>query len=107
MLVLAGVTRVGAWLIERRNPPVGASPTINGARIHYVHVPAPANADLPPIVFIHGASANLNDQMLPLQAAARRPRRDAVLRPAGPWLVGARPGNNETPDGAGRDASPR
>ena len=24
MLVLAGVTRVGAWLIERRNPPVGS-----------------------------------------------------------------------------------
>ena len=67
MFTFAGVTRAGAWLIERRNPPVGDFADIDGARIHYVHVPAPANADLPPIVFIHGASANLKDQMLPLR----------------------------------------
>ncbi|TPO15986.1 alpha/beta hydrolase, partial [Mesorhizobium sp. CU2] len=34
---------------------------------HYVHVPASAGASLPPVVFIHGASANLKDQMLPLR----------------------------------------
>lgn len=62
-----GLTRVGAWVIERRNPPIGEFAEINGARIHYVHVPAPQGADLPPIVFIHGASANLKDQMLPLR----------------------------------------
>jgi pimeloyl-ACP methyl ester carboxylesterase len=62
-----GVTRVGSWLIERRNPPIGEFADIDGARIHYVHVPAPANAELPPIVLIHGASANLRDQMLPLR----------------------------------------
>ncbi|MGE0283409.1 MAG: alpha/beta fold hydrolase [Rhizobiaceae bacterium] len=65
--VLVGLTRVGAWVIERRNPPIGEFAEIDGARIHYVHVPAPPNADLPPIVFIHGASANLKDQMLPLR----------------------------------------
>ena len=32
-----------------------------------VHVPAPARPTLPPIVFIHGASANLQDQMVPLR----------------------------------------
>ena len=64
---LAGVTRVGVWSIERRNPPAGEFAEINGARIHYVHIPAPAGADLPPVVFIHGASANLKDQMLPLR----------------------------------------
>jgi pimeloyl-ACP methyl ester carboxylesterase len=67
VLTLVGVTRIGAWLIERRNPPVGDFAHVNGTRIHYVHVPAPRNADLPPIVFIHGASANLKDQMLPLR----------------------------------------
>lgn len=67
LFALVGVTRFGAWQIERRNPPVGEFADINGARIHYVHVPAPANADLPPIVFIHGASANLKDQMLPIR----------------------------------------
>jgi pimeloyl-ACP methyl ester carboxylesterase len=65
-LVLAGITRVGSWLIERRNPPAGSFATVNGTRVHYVHVPGPANPELPPLVFIHGASANLKDQMLPL-----------------------------------------
>lgn len=67
LFALAGVTRIGVWSIERRNPPVGAFAEIDGARIHYVHIPAPAGADLPPVVFIHGASANLKDQMLPLK----------------------------------------
>ncbi|MDX8460963.1 alpha/beta fold hydrolase [Mesorhizobium humile] len=67
VFALAGVTRAGIWSIERRNPPAGAFAEIDGARIHYVHIPAPAGADLPPVVFIHGASANLKDQMLPLE----------------------------------------
>ncbi|MER9560768.1 alpha/beta hydrolase [Mesorhizobium sp. M0571] len=67
VFTLAGVTRAGSWLIERRNPSVGGFADIDGARIHYVHIPAPENADLPPVVFIHGASANLRDQMLPLR----------------------------------------
>ena len=64
---LAGVTRAGVWSIERRSPPVGAFAEIDGARIHYIHIPARAGAALPPVVFIHGASANLKDQMLPLE----------------------------------------
>ena len=67
VFALAGITRTGVWLIERRNPPIGAFAEIDGARIHYVHVPAAAGANLPPLVFVHGASANLKDQMLPLK----------------------------------------
>lgn len=66
LFALAGVTRAGSWAIERRNPPAGSFANVNGTRMHYVHVPAPA-ADLPPVVFIHGASGNLKDQMLPLR----------------------------------------
>jgi pimeloyl-ACP methyl ester carboxylesterase len=40
---------------------------VNGAKLHYVHVPAGPDADLPPLIFIHGASANLNDQMIPFR----------------------------------------
>src|SRR5688572_27623754 len=65
--VLVGISRVNTWLIERRNPPIGSFAEIDGARIHYVYAPAPEGADLPPIVFIHGASANLKDQMVPLR----------------------------------------
>jgi len=68
LLVLAGVTRVNSWLIERRNPPAGSFTDVDGVTLHYVHVPPPEKGSgLPPIVFIHGASANLNDQMAPLR----------------------------------------
>lgn len=97
VFTLAGVTRVGAWLIERRNPPIGEFADINGARIHYVHVPAPADADLPPVVFIHGASANLKDQMLPLRPLLEG-RAEMLFfdRPGFGWS-GRGPGNNEDP----------
>ena len=67
LLVLAGITRVNAWLIERRNPPAGSFAEIDGVTLHYVHVPVSEGSNLAPVVFIHGASANLNDQMLPLR----------------------------------------
>lgn len=97
VFALAGVTRAGAWLIERSNPPVGDFADINGAGIHYVHVPAPENADLPPVVFIHGASANLRDQMLPLRPLLEG-RAEMLFfdRPGAGWSKRG-PGNNESP----------
>ena len=91
------VTRTGAWLIERRNPPVGAFAIVNGTRIHYVHVPSPAAPDLPPIVFIHGASANLKDQMLPV-----RP----LLEGRAELLFFDRPGHGWSERGAGQNETP-
>ncbi|MER9328035.1 alpha/beta hydrolase [Mesorhizobium sp. M0488] len=94
---LVGVTRVGSWRIERRNPSIGEFADIGGAHIHYVHVPAPAGADLPPIVFIHGASANLRDQMLPLRPLLEG-RAEMLFfdRPGFGWS-GRGSGNNEDP----------
>ncbi|MEW6630599.1 MAG: alpha/beta hydrolase, partial [Pseudomonadota bacterium] len=93
---LAGVTRTGVWLIERRNPPVGEFAEIDGARIHYVHVPGPKGASLPPVVFIHGASANLKDQMLPLRPLLEGRAEMLFLdRPGFGWSDRG-PGNNET-----------
>lgn len=98
LFVLAGLTRFGVWLIERRHPPVGSFAEVGGARIHYVHVPASVGADLPPVVFIHGASANLNDQMVPLRPLLEGRAELLFLdRPGHGWSErGA--GNNETPD---------
>ena len=94
-LALAGLTRAISWLIERRNPPAGSFIDISGARIHYVHVPASTGADLPPLVFIHGASANLKDQMLPLrQMFEGRAEMLFFDRPGHGWS-GRGPGNNE------------
>ncbi len=97
LLMMVGVTRVGSWLIERRNPPVGSFIDIDGARIHYVHVPPGEKADLPPIVFIHGASANLNDQMVPLRPLLEG-RAEMLFfdRPGHGWSSRG-PGNNENP----------
>jgi pimeloyl-ACP methyl ester carboxylesterase len=101
MLALAGVTRVGAWLIERRNPPAGAFVLASGTRMHFVHVAAPANPDLPAIVFIHGASANLNDQMAPLKPLlAGRAELLFFDRPGHGWSE--RGSGNETPFGQAR-----
>ena len=97
MLVLAGVTRIGTWLIERRNPPVGSFAEIDGARQHYVHVRAPENPDLPPIVFIHGASANLRDQMIPLKPLLEGRAEMLFLDRPGHGWSGRGPGNNESP----------
>lgn len=66
-LVAALATRFNTWSIERANPPVGTFADMDGFRLHYVHVPGPERPDLLPVVFIHGASANLNDQMVPLR----------------------------------------
>ncbi|MDX8515957.1 alpha/beta fold hydrolase [Mesorhizobium captivum] len=93
---LAGITRAGAWLIERRNPPVGEFADINGARIHFVHIPAAPGAELPPVVFIHGASANLKDQLLPLKPLLDGRAEMLFLdRPGFGWSERG-PGNNET-----------
>lgn len=99
LLVLAGVTRIGCWLIERRYPPAGSFATLGDARIHYVHVPARKNADLPPVVFIHGASANLRDQMVPLRPLLEGRAEMLFLdRPGHGWSERGS-GSNETPDG--------
>lgn len=101
VFALVGVSRAGTWLIERRNPPVGRFIAIDGAAIHYVHVPASANADLPPLVFIHGASANLNDQMVPLRPLLEG-RAELLFfdRPGHGWS--ARGTDNDTPEGQAR-----
>lgn len=65
LFALAGCTRLYVVQIERENPPVGAFVDIDGARLHYVQVPPGPSADLPPIIFIHGASGNLKDPMVP------------------------------------------
>ncbi|WP_312415674.1 alpha/beta hydrolase [Shinella sp.] len=49
--------------IERRYDNIGELIDIGGMRMNSVFLPAGSEADLPPIVFIHGASGNLRDPM--------------------------------------------
>jgi pimeloyl-ACP methyl ester carboxylesterase len=65
LFTLAGVTRIQTARIEKLHPPIGTFADVDGARIHYRLEPASPASDLPPIVFIHGASGNLKDPMVP------------------------------------------
>ena len=67
ILIVSGAaflfTRIQTRRISRLYPVIGDMVDVGGYKLHCVHVPAPANPQLPPIVFLHGASGNLRDQM--------------------------------------------
>ena len=67
--LLAGIVAAGlgftAWkarAIESEFPNHGELLDVGGFRMNSLYVPAGGPADLPPILFIHGASGNLRDQ---------------------------------------------
>lgn len=94
LLALLATTRAGTWLIERDNPPVGDFADIGGTKLHFVDLPAPS-AELPPILFVHGASGNLRDQMVPSRPLLQgRARLIYVDRPGHGWSERGR--GNET-----------
>ena len=57
-------THMYSFVIEQQYPPVGKFADVGGFKLHYVDIPAGPGADLPTLVFIHGASSNLLDQKL-------------------------------------------
>lgn len=61
VIVLAGVSRLMTPGFANGGP-TGEFATTNATRMHFLHLPAGPEADLPPMVFIHGASGNLRDQ---------------------------------------------
>lgn len=99
LLVLAAITRIGVWWIERNNPASGEFAMINGTRLHYVLDRAGDGGDLPPVVFLHGASGNLKDQMTAFRDRISG-RADLLFvdRPGHGWSSRG-PKSNELPDG--------
>ena len=94
----AAVTAVGVARIERAHPPAGIFVPVTGGRLHVVDL-APAHAvDGPPVVLLHGASGNLEDQRLTLGNLLAASRRVILID---------RPGHgySDRPGGAA-DASP-
>ena len=99
LAALAIATQLRARTIEAGTPNIGELTDVGGFRLNALHVPAGPDADLPPIVFIHGASGNLRDQA----GAFLEP-----LRGRAELLFVDRPGHgysecggsgNDTPDG--------
>lgn len=63
LLVLGGgFSAYKTRAIERTYPNIGELTDVGGYRLNALHLPRPSTADLPPLVFIHGASGNLRDQ---------------------------------------------
>lgn len=58
---LASWSQAIARRIEAEFPPVGAFAQVDGVRLHFIDIPAGDRADLPTLVFLHGASGNARD----------------------------------------------
>ncbi len=92
---LAVITWLGVGRIEQAHPPSGRFVEVDGSRLHLVEL-GPAGA--PPVVLLHGASANLGDMRFALgDRLAANHRVIAIDRPGHGWS--ARPGGSA-------DASP-
>jgi pimeloyl-ACP methyl ester carboxylesterase len=100
LVSLALYSRFEAARIEARFPPVGRFESVDGVRLHFVDVPAGSGAqarDGLPVLFIHGASGNLNDPMAAFRAALEGKRR---------MIFVDRPGHGYSERGRGDAAAP-
>ncbi|MEM0900415.1 MAG: alpha/beta hydrolase [Pseudomonadota bacterium] len=61
LLILFAMTRFGVWSIERSLPPDGEFASTSTGNIH--HQFKRVGDDAPTVIFVHGASSNLHDQM--------------------------------------------
>lgn len=68
IVCLFAFTKIYSYWIGVQFPAIGKFADVGGYNMHYVDVPAGENADLPALVFIHGASGNLRDQKLAFEA---------------------------------------
>ncbi|EDQ34426.1 putative hydrolase or acyltransferase (alpha/beta hydrolase superfamily) [Hoeflea phototrophica DFL-43] len=102
VVLIAGLaiwSNVKAREIETRFPAIGEMIDVGGYSMHAVHLPRLDSADLPPLVFIHGASGNLRDQMTPFRPMLEgRAEMLFIDRPGHGWSERGGP-ENQTPDG--------
>ncbi len=78
----ATITAVGVAQLERAHRAAGRLVPVTGGRLHVVDLGPARPSDAPPIVLLHGASGNLEDQRLTLgNALAARHRVILIDRP--------------------------
>jgi pimeloyl-ACP methyl ester carboxylesterase len=94
----ATITALGVALLERAHRPAGRLVPVAGGRLHVVDLASARQSDAPPIVLLHGASGNLEDQRLTLGTALAARHRVILID---------RPGHGYSDRPGGRsDASP-
>ena len=90
LVVLALVTQAGVLLIERAHPAQGRMVEVSGATLHSVDI-GPREVAGPPIVMLHGASANLEVMRQPLGMQLAKTHRVILIdRPGHGWSTRAR-----------------
>src|SRR5215469_13764506 len=78
----AAITTLGVAWLERAHPPSGRFVPVAGGRLHVVDLAPASPASGPPVVLLHGASGNLEDQRFTLgRALAERRRVILIDRP--------------------------
>ncbi|MFS8144821.1 alpha/beta fold hydrolase [Rhizobium sp. BR 249] len=92
-----GYSSYKARQFEQTYPNIGELTDVGGFRMNALHIKRPENADLPALVFIHGASGNLLDQ-----AGAFR----AALEGRAEMLFVDRPGHGYSERGGPENAIP-
>ena len=101
LVVLALATQAGVWLTERTHPAPGRMVEVSGATLHVVDI-GPREAAGPPIVMLHGASANLEVMRQPLGTRLAKTHRVILIdRPGHGWSTRARL-EDSTPEIQGR-----
>lgn len=102
LVALAAALGFTAWkarVIAMHFPRHGELTDVGGYMINSLHLPADMDADLPPVVFIHGASGNLRDQETAFRSSLEgRAQLLFVDRPGHGYSERGGPQNN-TPDG--------
>lgn len=82
----AVLTHVAARRISQQYPPIGEFVDVGGVRLHLVDEAGPEGDDRPPLVVIHGASANLREPMLAFAGHLRQRQRTLFIdRPGHGW----------------------
>jgi pimeloyl-ACP methyl ester carboxylesterase len=73
LIAIAGLSGCATWSAERNAPMIGEWIDVEGERMH-AFTAGPRDGDLPPVVLIHGASANLRDMQMSLGEPLSRDR---------------------------------
>ncbi|MBA2397611.1 MAG: alpha/beta hydrolase [Bradyrhizobium sp.] len=89
LAILALVTQAGVWLVQRAHPAQGRMIEVAGASLHVVDI-GPRDPAGPPIVMLHGASANLEVMRQPVgERLAKNHRVILIDRPGHGWSTRA------------------
>lgn len=76
--LLTSVAGCSTWNAEKTAPMIGAHVNVNGVQMHVVELGA-GNNEKPPVVLIHGASANLRDMKIALGDTLSSDRRVIMI----------------------------